>query len=320
MCFLKTVRTPNGKAQRAPPVDFHECFHVFHNFIPKELALSEDVIGCLSDNEVHVFKVKFSNPEGGDLGNGGHRPALRSISMYSFSSESDTSSITSEQASAVRSPAAPSPPNITLRHQQDSELGEQHLEGFGGNVKRHPGHAFIGDSSVSRTVLPQIAEANRSLVAAGADASRSSGSATASPNIMDQTLGPSLPPVERQTTIKCLMNGGEAGHQGGGQSRDFEAECATLVHCKLLQSEEGHESFKNLTLRPVYWKEFKVRKRRNGGHSGRGRGNGGSLLGGAEGPPHHPLQVRVALRIITRDDCFNWLRRLLRVFCLLKKH
>ena len=191
-----TARTPQGKDQRAP-FDFHECFHVFHDFIPKELALSEDVVGCLSDNEVHVFKVKFSNPEGGDLGNSGHRSALRSISTYSFSSESDTSSVTSEQASAVRSPAVPSPPNITLRHQQDSELGEQHLEGFGGNAKRHPGHAFIGgaDSSVSRTLLPQIAEANRSL-AADADASRSSGSVT-SPNIMDQTLGPSLPPMDR---------------------------------------------------------------------------------------------------------------------------
>ena len=280
--------TSNEKDPRAP-FDFHECFHVFHNFIPKELALSEDVIGCLSDNEVHVFKVKFSNPEGGDLGNSGH---TRSISVYSFSSESDTSSITSEQAWAVRSPAAaPSPPNITLRHQQDSELGEQHLEGFGGNVKRHPGHAFIGaDSSVSRIVLPQIAEANRSLsVAAAADASRSSGSVT-SPNIMDQTLGPSPPPTERQTTVKCLMNGGEAGHQGG-QSRGFEAECATLVHCKLLKSEEDHESFRNLTVRPVYWKECKVRRRRNV-QNGR-RGNG-SLIGGVEVPPRHPLQVRVA--------------------------
>ena len=280
--LLIVYKLTRGRDPRAPVVDFHECFHVFHNFIPKELALSEDVVGCLSDSEVHVFKVKFSTPDGGgDFGNSGHRTALRSISMYSFSSESDTSSITSEQAKS------PSPPNITLRHQQDSELGEQHLEGFGGNVRRHPGHAFVGaDSSVPRTVLPQIAEANRSLATASAE---QSGRGLTSPNIMEQTLGPSPPPAERQTTVKCLMNGGEAGHQGG-QSRDFEAECATLIHCKLLRSEEGHESFRNLTLRPVYWKECRVRRRRNG--------HNGSLVGGMEVPPHHPLQVRLVLQTI----------------------
>ena len=45
-------------------------------------------------------------------------------------------------------------------------MGEQHLEGFGGNVRRFPGHAFIGgdSSSIPRTVLPQIAEANRNAI------------------------------------------------------------------------------------------------------------------------------------------------------------
>ena len=62
---------------------------MFHDFIPKELALSEDVIGCLSDAEVHIFKVKFSNPDGGggDLGSGGHRSAMRSISVYRSTDE-----------------------------------------------------------------------------------------------------------------------------------------------------------------------------------------------------------------------------------------
>ena len=34
----------------------------------------------------------------------------------------------------------------------------------------------------------------------------------------------------------------------------------TLVHCKLLKSEEIRDSFKNLKLAPVYWREFRVRK------------------------------------------------------------
>ena len=100
------------------------------------------------------------------------------------------------------------------------------------------------------------------------------------------------------------MNGGEAGHgHQGGQSRDFEAECATLIHCKLLKAEEGHESFKNLTLRPVYWKECKVRKRRSG-HDGR-RGNGNSLVGGAEVPPHHPLQSKDHAHLMSHTALFT---------------
>ena len=39
-----------------------------------------------------------------------------------------------------------------------------------------------------------------------------------------------------------------------------EAEAVTLVHCKLLKSEEIRDSFKNLKLAPVYWREFRVRK------------------------------------------------------------
>ena len=34
----------------------------------------------------------------------------------------------------------------------------------------------------------------------------------------------------------------------------------TLVHCKLLKSEEIRDSFKNLKMAPVYWREFRVRK------------------------------------------------------------
>jgi hypothetical protein len=40
-----------------------------------------------------------------------------------------------------------------------------------------------------------------------------------------------------------------------------EVEAITLVHCRLLPSEEQHEIFQNLTLKPVYWKEYKVKKK-----------------------------------------------------------
>ena len=141
----------------------------------------------------------------------------------------------------------------------------------------------------------------RSLAAAAAAADAADPAGATLPNIMDQTLGPSPPPMERQTTIKCLLNGGEAGGHQGGQSRDFEAECATLVHCRLLKSEEGLESFRNLTLRPVYWKEFKVRKRRNNG----GRLGNGSLFGVVEAPPDHPLQSKNHAHLMSHTALFT---------------
>ena len=45
-----------------------------------------------------------------------------------------------------------------------------------------------------------------------------------------------------------------------------EAEAVTLVHCKLLKSEEQRENFKNLKMSPVYWREFRVRKSEARGH------------------------------------------------------
>ena len=44
------------------------------------------------------------------------------------------------------------------------------------------------------------------------------------------------------------------------QDLSIEVEAITLVNCKLLPSEEQHEIFQNLNLKPVYWKEFKVKK------------------------------------------------------------
>ena len=35
--------------------------------------------------------------------------------------------------------------NVTLKRQQDSETSEFHLDGYGGNVKRHESHVFLND-------------------------------------------------------------------------------------------------------------------------------------------------------------------------------
>ena len=67
------------------------------------------------------------------------------------------------------------------------------------------------------------------------------------------------------------ISGGCRGGSGGeiivklvptsDQDCSVEAEAITLVHCKLLLAEEQHEIFQNLKLKPVYWKEFRVRKK-----------------------------------------------------------
>jgi len=71
---LKTQETSKFKY-----VDFEDCVHIFHNFVPKEIALVfscskkhcnlkmivgfisqvESIVSCLSDSEVHVFRLKL---------------------------------------------------------------------------------------------------------------------------------------------------------------------------------------------------------------------------------------------------------------------
>ena len=67
-------------------VDFIDCIHVFHKFsIPKQVSLCEDVVGCLSSNQVHIFKIRLVDCSQDERNR-------RSISLYSVSSESESSS------------------------------------------------------------------------------------------------------------------------------------------------------------------------------------------------------------------------------------
>ena len=67
-------------------VDFEDCIHIFHKFgIPKQIVLCEDVVGCLSNTQVHVFKIRIIDCSQDERNR-------RSISLYSVSSESESSS------------------------------------------------------------------------------------------------------------------------------------------------------------------------------------------------------------------------------------
>ena len=83
------------ECSRAKFLDFEDCVHVFHTFpSPREIQLCEDVLACLSDTEVHVFKVRFSSAGATtDLDRGGGGGGnLRSVSLYSVSSEASSAS------------------------------------------------------------------------------------------------------------------------------------------------------------------------------------------------------------------------------------
>ena len=82
---------------------------------------------------------------------------------------------------------------------------------------------------------------------------------------MEQTLGPKAAPP---------LNSNSCGHSAevivklvptastSDQDTMIEAEAVTLVHCRLLKKEEEQrgERFKNLKLKPVYWREFRVKR------------------------------------------------------------
>ena len=274
------------EATKESYIDFNECLHVFHNFIPTEIALSEDVIGCLSPIEVHIFKVKFSDPNSEE--DEFDRRFRSSVSVYSFTSDSETdSSLNNSQRMAdfcKKSPDSPesavflnsSLKNVTWRRQMDSETLEPKVEGYSGNVRRHPDFVCIGDDEAvaQAPVLPEIEEANRQYL-----------SLVNAPKIMEQSLGPAAPPLHRTTTVKYV-----------NPSRNLEADCVTLVHCKLLRSEEQHDSFKNLRLQPVYWREYRVRKSQH--KAGGSNGSNGV-------PKEHPLQSGFHVHLMSLSAFFT---------------
>ena len=88
-------------------------------------------------------------------------------------------------------------------------------------------------------------------------------SSQTSPKIMEQILGPKAVPP---------LNANGSGHSAevivklvptaltSDQDTMIEAEAVTLVHCRLYKQEEDRDQFKNLKLKPVYWREFRVKR------------------------------------------------------------
>ena len=166
--------------------------------------------------------------------------------------------------------------NVTARRHQDSEINDAHLDGYIGNVKRHPQHVvfdtqsdieerrgikeagnrFNGQHSLKKITIPEIECANKEHNLMGM------------PRIMEERLGPKLvsggidpglASIDDDIIVKIVPRTSSAEH-------DFmvEAEAVSLVCCKLLPSEEVHEELNNLILQPVYWREFRLRQQKIG--------------------------------------------------------
>ena len=202
--------------------------------------------------------------------------------------------------------------NVTARRHQDSEINDAHLEGYLGNVKRHPQHVVFdtrnlngqnGQNSVKKIFLSEIERANTEHTTMGV------------PGLMDQKLGPTIlhgglgsgyASSDDDVIVKLVPTTSSA-------EQDFmvEAEAISLVHCKLLPSEEEHEHFDNLILKPVYWSELKLRQNKprkctaspSEGAQVEKNGFNGSL---ASTSTHiNPLQSAVYQHMMSLTMCFT---------------
>ena len=189
-----------------------------------------------------------------------------------------------------------------------------HLDGYVGNVKRHPQHVFFdtnsngnssqtsyvnGQNSIGKIHLSDIERANKEHMVTG------------TPGIMEQKLGPTaltgglglgFASTEDDVIVKLVPTTSSA-------EQDFmiEAEAISLIHCKLLPSEEEHEEFDNLILKPVYWSEFRLRQSKAARNSASPVGKKDNLIfgGGRPSVQNHPLQSNSYQHMMSLTMCFT---------------
>merc|ERR1719193_2374271 len=125
-------------ASKIKYIDFQECVTIVLNYEPKEVCIAEDVIACLTASMAHVFKVKVEEATEESVA------AMRSLSMYSFSSDSDasmdyspTKSVQPSCASVFTNPAFK---NVTERRRVDSSSEREIASSV---ITKHPDHMFL---------------------------------------------------------------------------------------------------------------------------------------------------------------------------------
>ena len=119
-------------------LSFQECIHIFHNLVPTEIALSEDVVACLTLSEVHVFKVRMRDPSANEED---EERNLHSISLYSFNS-TDLDSSGASSGAGGSAFARPSGVGFTSSDEVEEDTGRQPFQRTGtvGGQKKASGH------------------------------------------------------------------------------------------------------------------------------------------------------------------------------------
>ena len=250
-------------------VDFQECFNIQLSYSPSSVTLVEDTIACLDQYQVHVFKVKIVD--------GGDEKQLRSLSTYSFSSESESSMDPWSEKSVVNGPSLqhPSISNITARRRTDSSCERDqsiNTSSTGHSHRRAPGHLTLGaddtdtdssgDTGLEMIPVPLVERTEREV------------GMIATPRILEQTLGPCATPPHISVSVDMVRS---AWTQAG---ETLVASPITLLYAKIIEDERQHDQLKLLRMTPVYWREFRIKRDKTETVAG------GQLVSG----PHNPLQ------------------------------
>ena len=254
----------NNAQNKSKFVDFQECFNVRLSYCPASVRMVEDTIACQDQFQVHVFKIKMLDA--------GDEKQMRSLSTYSFSSESDSSMDPFVEKSTSSVPGqGPSITNITARRRTDSSSERDLGQGHGGHgVRRHPRHLALGARTSSSSQEDEAEDSGGVEVIPVPLVERTERElgCISTPRILEQQLGPGPAPPHLSVAVSCV-----------GAGEGVAAAPVTLLYAKIIEEERQHDALKLLQLTPVYWREFRIR---------RGDKEDKEAAGG--GAPHNPLQ------------------------------
>ena len=226
----------NNTQNKCKFVDFQECLNISLSYSPAQVRLVEDTVACLTQHHLHVFRIKISE--------GSEETQMRSVSTYSFSSESESSMEPYGERSERPSHDWT---NITARRRTDSSCEREVSHG---GIRKAPGHISLGledDSEPGLEVIP-VSLVERMEKEVGS---------VSTPRILEQILGPCPAPPHMSLSVSVVPSAWPAGLE------EVRATTVTMVHAKIIEEERQHERCQLLRVTPVYWREFKLRREKS---------------------------------------------------------
>ena len=234
-------------------VDFQECLNISLSYSPRSVKLVEDTVACLDQFHVHVFRIKIVDCS--------DENQMRSVSTYSFSSESESSmDPCSEKVERATTFQRSEMANITARRRTDSSCER---EVYQGGIRKAAGHVSLGltsgddDDSAGLDVIP-VSLVERMEKEVGS---------VSTPRILEQILGPCPTPPHMSVSVSLVSSAWPM------DTEELQATALTMVHAKIIEEERQHDRVKLLQVTPVYWREFRLKREK-----------------GETSSPHNPLQ------------------------------